>query len=107
MNENELARALLQYGALEPANAPPDPRVLTQKILEHDRRNVRAFAMLMLMFWVLALGASGFFMEELIGRFSEVGLLVDHFGLKRLTLFDNNEALVVAACATLTFLLLA
>jgi hypothetical protein len=107
MNERELSQALLQYGALEPATVPaPDPRVLTQKILERDKRNVETYAILTLAFGLLAMGATAYLGYELFQRFNEMSPLIEHFNLKRQTIGEAGEVLV-AACGALAFLLLA
>src|SRR5262245_10871135 len=51
MTEKELGRALLN---LDVSPAPtPDPRQLTQRILERDRRRIRLLASLATFFWIL------------------------------------------------------
>ena len=52
MTEKELGKALLNVD-LAPAPAVPDTRLLTQTILERDRRRVRLLASLATLFWVL------------------------------------------------------
>jgi hypothetical protein len=52
MTEKELGKALLNLD-LVPAPAAPDPRQLTQKILERDRKRIRLLAGLATLFWVL------------------------------------------------------
>jgi hypothetical protein len=52
MTEKELGKALLNL-ALTPAPAAPDPRQLTQKILQRDRRRIRLLAGLATLFWIL------------------------------------------------------
>jgi hypothetical protein len=52
MTEKELGRALLNL-AITPPPAAPDPRQLTQKILERDRRRIRLLAGLAIFFWML------------------------------------------------------
>ena len=53
MTEKELGKALLN---LDAAKAPvaPDPRQLTQRILERDRGRIRLLAGLVVLFWTLA-----------------------------------------------------
>jgi heme exporter protein D len=53
MIEKELGSALLKLD-LAPSPAAPDPRQLTQKILDRDRRRIRLLAGLATLFWVLA-----------------------------------------------------
>jgi hypothetical protein len=72
MNERELGQALLNYGAHEPATAPPpDPRILTQKILKRDRQQVYGWASLTLLVWGLTVGCMGYLLyllyDELTG----------------------------------------
>lgn len=50
MNEKELGQALLN---LEMTPTATDPRQLTRRILENDRRRVRWMTLLTLFFWVL------------------------------------------------------
>jgi hypothetical protein len=52
MTEKELGKALLNVD-MAPAPADPDPRQLTRKILERDRRYVRLLAALATLFWIL------------------------------------------------------
>jgi hypothetical protein len=52
MTERELGRALLNV-EIAPPPAAPDPRQLTHKILERDRRSIRRLAVLATVFWVL------------------------------------------------------
>jgi heme exporter protein D len=52
MTEKELGRALLNVDVAPPP-AAPDPRQLTLKILERDRRRIRRLAVLATLFWVL------------------------------------------------------
>jgi hypothetical protein len=52
MTEKELGKALLNL-ELAPAPAAPDPRQLTQQILERDRRRIRFLAVLTTFFWSL------------------------------------------------------
>jgi hypothetical protein len=52
MTEKELGKALLNLDMV-PAPASPDPRQLTRKILERDRKRVRVLAGLATLFWVL------------------------------------------------------
>jgi len=52
MTEKELGKALLNLDRAS-APAPSDPRLLTQKILDRDRRRVRLLASLAMLFWVL------------------------------------------------------
>jgi hypothetical protein len=58
MNEKELAQALLKLD-MSPAQAAPDPRELTQKILARDRRRVHRLTGLAALFWVLAVAGFG------------------------------------------------
>jgi hypothetical protein len=53
MTEKELGRALLNLD-MAPAPATPDPRQLTRKILERDRRGIRLLAALTTALWILA-----------------------------------------------------
>ena len=53
MTEKELGKALLNLDAAA-APAALDPRQLTQKILERDRRRIRLLAGLAMLFWMLA-----------------------------------------------------
>src|SRR5262249_16865543 len=91
-------------GTLETAKAPPDPRVLTQQILQRDRRNVEGYAALMLAFWLLAVAATAYFGYDLYMRYVEVEVLVEHFGLKRQAIGELGVTFVIA-CAALVFLL--
>jgi len=50
MTEKELGKDLLN---LDSTSAGPDPRLLTQKILDRDRRRVRLWACLATVFWIL------------------------------------------------------
>ncbi len=52
MTEKELGRALLNVDVAPPP-AAPDPRQLTLKILERDRRRIRWLAVLATLFWIL------------------------------------------------------
>jgi heme exporter protein D len=52
MTEKELGKALLAR-AMIPASPGPDPRQLTQRILDRDRRRIRLLAGLATLFWVL------------------------------------------------------
>jgi heme exporter protein D len=52
MTEKELGKALLNL-EMTPAPAAPDPRQLTQQILDRDRRRIRWLAGLATLFWVL------------------------------------------------------
>jgi hypothetical protein len=52
MTEKELGKALLHLDML-PTPAAPDPRQLTQKILERDRKRIRLLAGLATLFWIL------------------------------------------------------
>src|SRR5579884_3983975 len=56
MTEKELGRALLNLDVAPPA--APDPRQLTRRILERDRRRLRVLAVLATLFWTLT--AAGF-----------------------------------------------
>jgi len=58
MNEKELGQALLKLD-MSPAQAAPDPRELTRKILARDRRRVRRLTGLAALFWVLAVAGLG------------------------------------------------
>jgi hypothetical protein len=52
MNERELGRALLKFGAQareEPP--PPDPQVLMNRILQRDRRNIGGWAVVTALAW--------------------------------------------------------
>jgi hypothetical protein len=51
MNEKELGRALLNLDLAPPA--APDPRQLTRRILERDRRRIRLLAALVTILWLL------------------------------------------------------
>src|SRR5262245_6788750 len=51
MTEKELGKALLELDLTPPA--APDPRLLTQKILDRDRRRIRLLAGLAALFWAL------------------------------------------------------
>jgi hypothetical protein len=54
MTEKELGRALLD---LDAGTSPPDPRLLTRRILDRDRRRIRLLAGLATLFWTFtALG---------------------------------------------------
>src|SRR5262249_12743277 len=53
MNEKDLGKALLDLDAVTGSLAP-DPRVLTARILERDRRRVRLLTWLAVGSWVLA-----------------------------------------------------
>src|SRR5947208_13267304 len=54
MTEKELGRALLNLDmAPAPPPAAPDPRELTRKILDRDRRRIRLLALLATLFWIL------------------------------------------------------
>lgn len=53
MTEKELGKALLNVDMAR-APAAPDPRQLTQRILERDRRWIRLLAGLAALFWILA-----------------------------------------------------
>jgi hypothetical protein len=56
MSEKELGKALLNLG-MAPATTVPDPRQLTAKILDRDRKRIRLLAGLAALFWfVTAVG---------------------------------------------------
>lgn len=52
MNEKELGKALLNL-AVAPTPAAPDPRQLTEKILDRDRKRIRLLVGLAALFWIL------------------------------------------------------
>jgi hypothetical protein len=52
MSEKELGKALLNV-AMTPTPTAPDPRQLTQKILDRDRKRIRLLAGLATLFWIL------------------------------------------------------
>lgn len=52
MTEKELGKALLNLSNTSAPGAP-DPRGMTQKILDRDRRRIRLLAGLAVLFWVL------------------------------------------------------
>jgi hypothetical protein len=55
MNEKELGKALLRWDALQPPGTPePDPRVLTARIIDRDKRLVRWLAGFTVLLWLLA-----------------------------------------------------
>jgi hypothetical protein len=58
MTEKDLGRALLDLD-LAPVPAAQDPRLLTQRILERDRRQVRRLAGLAALFWVVTAAGLG------------------------------------------------
>jgi hypothetical protein len=52
MSEKELGKALLNL-AVAPTPTVPDPRQLTQKILDRDRKRIRLLVGLAALFWIL------------------------------------------------------
>jgi hypothetical protein len=64
MSERELGERLLRLDAAELPGAA-DPRVLTWKILDRDRRRVRLLGVLSLILWLLGAGGVAFTLVEL------------------------------------------
>lgn len=55
MNEKELGKALLRWDASQPPGVPePDPRLLTARIIDRDKRRVRWLAGFTIILWLLA-----------------------------------------------------
>jgi hypothetical protein len=68
MNEKELGNALLRWDALQPPGTPePDPRVLTARIIDRDKRQVRWLAGFTVLLWLLAaMGICGLILFHLL-----------------------------------------